>query len=288
MKSMTGFGYREYQDETIQLSITLKSYNNKYLDIFATVPQSCGQLEPEIREYLNERIARGRVECYLQIRELKETVDIQLDRDAVAMYVKTLREIVDIAGLSEEIHLSHLLRMDGLFRQNRLRDIDQIRARVFPVLEETFAAYEESRKLEGVKTRADIEKQLSTIGDAVNLIEEKAGEMEATFMETLRERFREVCGNVVDEQRVLTETAVLLVKYTINEEIVRMKSHLGQFGSAIAAEGPVGKGLDFLCQELGREINTIGSKSVLLEINQKVLQVKEALERIREQVRNVE
>ncbi len=288
MKSMTGFGYREYQDDRIQISVTLKSYNNKYLDIFATVPPAFSQLEPEIREFLNARIARGRVECYIQIRELRETTDIQLDREAAASYVKILRELAELSGLPGEVHLSHLLRMEGIFRQNKIRDIDRVRDTLLPLLGEAFAQYDGSRAAEGEKTRVDIEKQLSILEDAVGFIEGKADAMEAVFAETLRDRFREVCGDLVDQQRIFAETAVLLVKYTINEEIVRMKSHLGQFRRAVACGEPVGKGLDFLCQELSREINTIGSKSVSLEVSQRVLQMKEALERIREQARNVE
>lgn len=288
MKSMTGFGYSEYTDQESQIIISLKSYNNKYLDIVTYIPQPFIQLEPKVREFLNERVYRGRVEFSLTLRELSEATDFILDKGLAEKAMKTLKELVDLTGLEDTIHLSHLLRIEGLLKPYKTRDIDQLWEKIRPVLEKVFTDFERSRMLEGEKTKEDIVRQAEFLKEAVAFIEDKASLLEDYFKKTIRDRFVEILGDLVDESRILSETAVLLVKYSINEEIVRLKSHLEQMSSTISNPEPKGKALDFLCQELGREINTLGSKSSLLEISQKVILMKEALERIREQVRNVE
>lgn len=288
MKSMTGFGYQEYTDQENQIVISLKSYNNKYLDIFTSIPQPFLQLEPRVRDYLNSRIYRGRVEFSLTLRELQEDTEFILDRKAVENSMKGLTGLVEAAGLNEQIHLSHLLRIEGLLKPCKTRDIEALWIKILPLLDKVFADFDTSRLIEGDKTKEDIERQAGILLEGIEFIESKADALEDYFKKTIRERFTEVLGDLVDENRILAETAVLLVKYAINEEIVRLKSHLKQLMSSLADQQPNGKSLDFLCQEMGREVNTVGSKSCLLEINQRVIQMKEALERIREQVRNVE
>lgn len=288
MKSMTGFGYQEYSDETVQITVSLKAYNNKYLDIFTNIPQPFIQLEPRVREYLSQRVGRGRVEFSLSLRELQEDTEIILDKKVVESAVKTLRELMRTAGITEELHLSHLLRMEGILKPSKTRNIDLLWEKILPRLEMAFEDFEKTRVLEGKKTREDIEKQLGIIEESVLFIEGRAGSLEEHFTRTIRDRFTEVMGDLAEESRILAETALLLVRYSINEELVRMKSHIHQFRTSLRENRSVGKGLDFLCQELNREINTIGSKNLLLEVSQRVVQVKEALENIREQVRNVE
>ena len=288
MKSMTGYGYAEHQDEKIHLILEMKSYNNRYLDIIINQPVFLNALEPDIRRYISENAGRGRVEIYLKIRELEEDIVFHIDKSAAASYAESLRELSEAAGLNETITLEHLLSFEGLLKTEKKRDIDEYRDRVMPLLEDCFKQWDESRKKEGIETAADIKNNLELIYEAVRLFESRAGEMEENIRNNIRTKFSEVLGDQIDEQRVYAETAVLLVKYSINEEIVRLKGHLDSF-SAIAESGEaVGKKLDFLCQEINREVNTIGSKSFILEINQKVVEVKDALENIREQLRNVE
>ncbi|MEW5817440.1 MAG: DUF1732 domain-containing protein, partial [Spirochaetota bacterium] len=155
-------------------------------------------------------------------------------------------------------------------------------------LEKSFFDFEETRMAEGEITRRDIEGCLDEVDNSLNIIEKKAVIMEAKIIETIRERFYQLLGDDIDEARVLSETALMLVRFNINEEIIRMKSHIGNFREIMKTSGQIGKKLDFLCQELNREINTIGSKSIIYEINQAVIDIKEALEKIREQLRNVE
>ena len=288
MKSMTGYGYAEYQDEKIHLILEMKSYNNRYLDIIINQPVFLNALEPEIRRYIGDNAGRGRVELYLKVRELEEDIVFHLDKSAASSYADSLRELAGAAGLDEDISLGHLLSFDGILKTEKKRDIDEYRKRITPLLEECFSQWDESRKKEGLETAADIKSNLSIIYDAVDLFKSRADEMEENIRNNIRTKFNDVLGDAVDEQRVLAEIAVLLVKYSINEEIVRLSGHLDSFSGIIESGDVAGKKLDFICQEINREVNTIGSKSFILEINQKVVEVKDALENIREQLRNVE
>jgi len=285
---MTGYGYEEYQDEKLHVSLEIKSYNNRYLDIIINQPSFLNPLEQQLRKYISENAERGRVELYLRVRELEEELILHLDKSAAASYAGTLRELSQIAGLSDKIELSHLLAFDGILKTEKKRDIDNYQQRITPLLEKCFRQWEESRIIEGRSTEEDIKRNISLIYDAIALFEEKAAEMETNIKTNIRAKFMDVLGDQIDEQRVLAETAVLLVKYSINEEIVRLKGHLDSFLAAVSGADAVGKKLDFICQEINREVNTIGSKSFMLEVNQKVIEVKDSLENIREQLRNVE
>lgn len=288
MKSMTGYGYSEYQDDKIHIILEMKSYNNRYLDIIINQPVFLNALEPEIRKYIGGNAERGRVELYLKVRELSEELVFHLDKSAAASYAGTLRELTAAAGLDDNINLSHLLSFEGILKTEKKRDIDEYRSKIIPLLEDCFQQWDETRVKEGLETATDIKSNLSILYEAVELFKSRADEMEDNIKNNIRTKFADVLGDELGEQRVLAETAVLLVKYSINEEIVRLKGHLDSFSSAADSGGAVGKKLDFICQEINREVNTIGSKSFIMEINQRVVEVKDALENIREQLRNVE
>jgi uncharacterized protein (TIGR00255 family) len=288
MKSMTGFGYTEYQDSEIQASVLLKSYNNKYLDIFVNLPSIISGLEPEIREFLSGRIERGRVEVSIKLRELSEDLTVLLDESTARSYIEALGGLAALAGLEREKLLPGLLQIEGILKAQRNRDTDYYWTLLEPRLEAAFVQYEASRIKEGAAARDDVEGSAGVIRGRLEDVSARAGELERKIKENLTNRFEEVLGNEIDENRILSETAVMLVKYDINEEIVRLTGHIDSLEETLACSGAVGKKLDFICQELNREINTIGSKSVILEVNQAVIEMKNAVEKMREQLRNVE
>ena len=288
MRSMTGFGYGEHRDEKRHLAMTLKSYNNRFLDLFIYLPPSLAVLEPEVRRYLSERVLRGRVELYVKATELQEAPRVFLDRSAVRTYVQAIRDLAREAGLRERLRLSHLLGLEGILRSEAGADPREL----WPVLEEllarTFLEFDRARAREGEITRQDILGQLTSFEEQVARIESLAPGLEAKLKTDLRARFAEVLGDSLEESRLLTETAVLLARADIHEELVRARAHLASFRATAGQEGAVGKKLDFLCQELGREVNTIGAKNALVEVDAAVVALKDALEKIREQVRNVQ
>lgn len=288
MKSMTGFGFCEEQDEKSHISLDLKSYNNRYLDIITNIPSILNPLEPKLRQWLSERINRGRVEIHIRYRELEENLKIILDKNVVNEYTDVLTQIMATAGIHDELRLSHLLSMDGIIKTDKTRDLTYIWNKVQPMLEKAFADYDENRIKEGQNTEDDICSQIDVLKENLAFVEARVPEVEAQIKQTLGEKFREITGDEIEETRLLAETAMYLVKYDVNEEIIRMRSHLERFLEISGNEESAGKKLDFLCQELNREINTIGSKSPVVEVHQSVVQMKDALEKIREQLRNVE
>ncbi|MBN2444474.1 MAG: YicC family protein [Spirochaetales bacterium] len=288
MKSMTGFGYNEFQDEHNHIIINLKSYNNRFLDIIVYLPPYITQLEQRLRSYISDRVNRGRIELSMKIKELEEQVEVHLDKNIIHTYVDALKNLSIEAGISDRINLSHLLRVEGILKPIKNYDIEVYWKRILPILEKTFKSFEESRCTEGERTGECINDLLVTIRKNLDIIENKVPDIELKVREILQKKFSEVIGDEVDEGRILTETAVMLIKFDIKEEIARMTSHLQTFGETIKKGSPIGKKLDFICQEMNREVNTIGSKSIFLDVSNAVISIKDAVETIREQLRNVE
>lgn len=288
MKSMTAFAHTEQQDAALQAAVDIKSYNNRYLDINVLLPGFLATLEPEVRSYVSRRVARGRVEVVLRLREVAQNLQIQIDPGTVAAYRDALVRLREVAGLSDPITMDHLLRFEEVLQVEKQREAGSYRPLVFALLERAFEAFESERLREGLATAQDITAQLQRIEDALAIVGAHAPQMEKGLQETVRSRFAQVLGDEIDLSRVYAETAMLLVKYSINEELSRMQAHLESFHEALQGGGAVGKRLDFLCQEINREVNTIGSKSFVLDISRQVVEMKDALENIREQLRNVE
>ena len=288
MKSMTGYGYNEIQNEKIGLVIELKSYNNRYLDLNINMPSFLSPLEPDLRNYLAERIERGKVDFNIRIKEIEENVSIIIDKAVASASIEALRELSALAGLESGISLSNVMRMEGVFKKIKNRDLEYFKEIIFSTLEKTYHQYDENRNREAEKTAEDINSKLSVIEETVNKIEISAESLEEDIKNNLREKFQELLGDKIDDNRIYTETAVMLVRFSINEEIVRLRSHIEGFRKTFdSGDTLVGKKLDFICQEMNREINTIGSKSIKIEINQAIVDARDALENIREQVRNI-
>lgn len=288
MKSMTGFGYSEFKNETYHVTTEIRSYNNRYLDVYVNLPSFLTVFEQQIREYTGERVCRGRVEITVKVRELQEDIEVILNERTVKTFVDVLKRLSEIAEVDKTVFLSQLLQMEGAVKMEKNRDTEAFWEVLKPELEAAFTGYEETRLREGENTKKDIIEFLDGIASGTEKISGFADEIESRIEENLLKRFNEVMAGKVDEDRVLTETAVMLVKYGINEELSRLRGHIEAFRREIAAAGPCGKKLDFLCQELNREINTIGSKSFILEVNRLVVQIKDGIEKMREQLRNIE
>jgi uncharacterized protein (TIGR00255 family) len=288
MISMTGFGHGEHRDSRVQMVLEVRSYNNRYLEVSINLPYSIKQLEPRVREYLSARIQRGKVEFYLSLTELEDSSDVVVDHARVRTYTAALDELRRIAGIRERPTLAHLIGLEGVLKTVSRKDPEALWALVLPLLDKVFADFDSSRSVEGRKTEQDIRKYAADIRERMALIESKVPEIETKIKNGLRQRFQELLGEGVDEARILAETAVQLMRGDINEEVQRTRAHLESLQEALGMSGQQGKRLDFICQELGREINTIGSKSMLIEIDQAVIAVKDSLEKIREQIRNVE
>jgi uncharacterized protein (TIGR00255 family) len=288
MKSMTGFAFREHRDERHKITITMKSYNNRFLDILIYLPPFLNPLEQKIREFLSKRISRGRLELYVKATELNQAAEISIDPLYVESYMQALRQLADAAGIREEIRLSHLLRIEGVLKAEQSLDLDAYWLDFRPVLESVFQEFDGLRRAEGETTGKDILELLGAIEADITKIEAVAPQLEEKIKNDLRTRFHDLLSNGIDENRILTETAALLMKSDIHEELVRSRSHLQSFRKILGESESMGKKLDFICQELNREFNTIGAKNLLVEVDGAIVALKDHVEKIREQLRNVE
>lgn len=285
---MTGYGYREAVSDTMTVSVEIKSYNSRFLDLSVNQPYWLSRLEGRLREYASARIQRGKVELNLRIREKNANLQVSPDPEAARAYMGAVVEIADALGHSGDIPLSLIIAQEGVLKSERVTDPETYWAAAEPVLEAAFSEFEASRIAEGKALERDILEMTSRIEKVADLVASKVPEMETMFKENVRSRFAEMLDNQIDEGRVLQETAALMVKYTINEEIVRLRSHLKSLRKELAENPAPGRKTDFICQEINREVNTIGSKNQMLEIGQSVIEAKDALENVREQLRNIE
>ncbi len=288
IRSMTGFAHREIEREGLRGSLELKSYNNRYLDISVYVPAYLSRVEPPIRSFLADRVVHGKLEASLRVRELDSPVSASADLAAAKAVAGVLREVSAACGIEEAPRLGTIVGFEGVVAFQRELDEGKLWARLLPELEACFSDYDASRLREGEATARDIAAQMARVSASVELVRSKAPEIEATIKSQLAARFRETLGDAIDQGRVLAEVASYLMKYTINEELSRLSAHISSFSAILESERAPGKKLDFLCQEMNREVNTIGSKSMLLEVSRAVVELKDALENVREQLRNVE
>jgi uncharacterized protein (TIGR00255 family) len=288
MISMTGYAWREKSGGDISVSVEIKGYNSRFLEIYVNVPPWLASMESKIREELALVCGRGKVEASVRLREHNAPVHVSVNIEAAKAYRNAIGDLAAGLGISEQPGLSVLLGMEGVLEVEKNRDDERYWKEIEPVLKEAAAAFSAEREREGRHTGEDILKSIDSIEAALKTIASFAPVLESSIKENIKTRFAEVLGNQIDENRVLAETAVLLMKYTISEEISRLSSHLAEFRAEAARNRRPGKKLDFLSQEINREINTIGSKSAILEVSGAVVRMKEALENVREQLRNVE
>ncbi|MCL2067002.1 MAG: YicC family protein [Treponema sp.] len=288
MISMTGFAYREMAGESISVTVEIKGYNNRFLDVYVNMPPWLVCLEPVVKELITSLCGRGKVEIFIRVREHNAPLNVSVNTTAAKAYYQAINTLAAELGTGENPGLAVLLGMEGVLEIEKNRDEERYWQAIEPVLKEAAQAFCDERRREGKHTEEDILKSIEKIENSLKAIISFVPELEASVKENIRSRFAECLGNQIDENRILAETAALLVKYTISEEVSRLSSHLAEFRAETQRNQQPGKKLDFLCQEINREINTIGSKSVIFDVSTEVVKMKEALENVREQLRNVE
>lgn len=288
MKSMTGYGFAEQRDQALSLSVEIKGYNSRFLDTAVALPPALSSLEPAVRGYIAGRFRRGKVEVGIRIKEYQAPLKVSVNREAARAYAEALGLLAAELNLDEKPSLALLLGMEGVIECEKERDEGRYQRLLEPALQAASDAFEAERLREGAHTEADILRLAASLESSAAAITVLVPELEKAIQENIRARFAELLGDAVDENRVLAETAALLMKYTIAEELSRLAAHLQEFRLETARNPCPGKKLDFLCQEINREINTIGSKTPNLDVSRAVVDMKDALENIREQLRNVE
>ena len=289
MKSMTGYGYKEVSNENYFLSVEIKSWNSRFLDLSVYLPSFLGRLEKTIREKCSSLILRGKVDLSIKLKEKNTDITVTVDENAAKAYSDAIKNIADSLSFpSENIPLSLIVNQEGVLSVQKNTDFDKYWLMIEPVLDSALQEFSEDRSREGENLKIDLMEKLEKIQESELIFKTWIPKMESVFKENLENRFKELLGENYDEQRVLTEVAAMLVKYTISEEVVRLQSHIDALKSEIEKNPAPGRKIDFICQEMNREINTIGSKNQFLEVGQAVINAKDALENIREQAKNVE
>ena len=288
MTSMTGYSYVETSTETSTVSVEIKSVNSRFLDLTINLPPYLNQLESSFRAIISEKVVRGKIDVYIRVKENESDIEIAADTNAAKAYREANKKIADATGYSSDIPLSLIISQPGVLNTNKNYDVEKYNQMISPVLKEALDKFCADRKREGENLKKDLLSKLSKLEECAAFFKEWQPKMESNFKEQITAKFKELLADQIDENRIMTETAAMLVKYTINEEIVRLHSHLAAMKTEIENNPAPGKKLDFLCQEANREINTIGSKNQFAEVGAMVIASKDSLENIREQAKNVE
>ena len=290
-RSMTGFGRAQVETENMTVSVELKSVNHRYFELYTRVPRTYGFLEEKIKSYLQGRVARGKIECNVSIEALdSDDVVVKVNHSLAKAYIDALNEISEKYGLRNDLSASSLTRYGDILSVHKEEaDEDEVWAVVKSALEKATDSFVEMRAREGEKLKDDICSRADTILKMVSFVEERSPQTVREYNEKLRQRIRELIDDAnVDEQRLLTEAAIYADKIAVDEETVRLRSHIDQLKAMFCEEAAIGRKMDFLVQEINREANTIGSKASDLEINRTVVNIKAEIEKIREQVQNIE
>ena len=290
MTSMTGYAYEEKNYESAVVSVEIKSVNSRFLDLTVNLPPYLNPLESYFRGKITEKVFRGKVDVYIRVKELESNPDITVDEGAVKAYSEAVKKVIKASGFGtdSEAALNFILSQPGVIVSNHSYDMEKYKALIEPVFDSVLEKFNEDREREGENMKRDLQEKLEKLLKCARFFTEWQPKMEEMFKEQITTKFRELLEDKADENRIMTETAAMLVKYTINEEIVRLKSHIEAMRSELANNPTPGKKLDFICQEMNREINTIGSKNQFAEVGAMVITAKDSLENIREQSKNVE
>lgn len=291
IKSMTGFGRAQETVDGMTVTVELKSVNHRYFEFTAKVPRTYGFLEEKLKSFLNARVSRGKMECYVSIENLEESdMEVIVNPSLAKGYVDALRTLSETFGLKEDYSAISIAKFpDVLTLRKALADEEKIWNAVQKVTELAVERFVTMRETEGEKLRADILSKADTILEHVAFVESRSPQTVQEYHEKLRQRMEELLENTqVDEQRLLTEAAIFADKVAVDEETVRLRSHISQLREFLNADEPIGRKLDFLVQEMNRESNTIGSKAQDVEIAKRVIAIKAEVEKIREQVQNIE
>ena len=291
VKSMTGYGRAVETVNGREFTVEIRSVNNRYLDCTVKLPRSFSFAEESVKAAVKAAVSRGKVDVYITVRsETEADVQVTLNKPVVEGYLAAMRQMVADYGVADDISVSVLSRMSDVFVVDKPKaDEDQLKADLLSVVDKALAAYDQMRITEGLALEHDLRSRAATILELVAQVEELNPKTVSDYRKRLEEKMREVLENKsIDESRILTEAAIFADKVAVDEETVRLRSHLEQMDAMLSGSGGIGRKLDFLLQEMNREANTTGSKCTDVKVARIVVDIKAELEKIREQTQNIE
>ena len=288
MTSMTGYGYNEMNYETAIVSVEIKSVNSRFLDLNINLPPFLNSIESYFRNKISQNITRGKVDVFIRVKELESDAQIYADTKMAKSYYDAIKEVAIATGYDEKsIPLSLILEQNGVLNSNKSYDVEKYQSMIDPIFDNALNQFVKDANREGENLLVDLKSKLLELETCADFFKKWQPKMENVFKEIITAKFNDLLKDNVDENRIMTEVAAMLVKYTINEEIVRLQSHIKAMKEEIENNPYPGKKIDFICQEMNREINTIGSKNQFAEVGAMVIKAKDSLENIREQSKNI-
>ena len=291
IKSMTGFGRGEHIGTTKHVITEIRTVNHRYSEVLVKMPRQYSLLEEKVRRFLLNSLSRGRIEVFIKIENTGASErQVEVDKELAMAYYKALKDLAEITGASMDISAVNIAQLPDVLKIEQPEDdLDSIWQDIMPALCEAYEQLLGMREKEGEKLQADLTARLRFVADVCMRIREKSPGLPGIYRDKLQARINEMLENgIADENRLALEVAIFADKSNIDEELERMESHLLQFGQILKEDNAVGRKLDFLMQEMNREINTIGSKANDLGITQSVVELKSELEKLREQIQNAE
>ncbi|MBE6913323.1 MAG: YicC family protein [Ruminococcaceae bacterium] len=291
IKSMTGYGGAKGVCDGLEISVELKSVNNRYLDCSVRMPRNLLFAEEAIKSCVQEHISRGKVDVFVSVdSSAADAVVVSVNESLAAGYIAAIGEISEKFGLDGDLSALSVSRMpDVLSVKKKDADADALSAAIAAITGQALSEFDQMREREGQKLADDISARLATIEDYVSVVERRSPETVGEYRERLYKKMCDVLqSTTVDEQRILLEAGIFADKVAVDEETVRLRSHIGQMRAMLQTGSPIGRKMDFLVQEFNRESNTIGSKCNDSEITKIVIELKSEIEKIREQIQNIE
>ena len=293
VKSMTGYGRARETRNGRDITVEVRSVNNRYLDCAVKMPRAYIFAEDAVKSLVQKHVSRGKVDVFVSIDSLGAEETVVAVNDALAKsYIDALRHLSQLGGgmVKEDCCVTDLARLPDVLTVTKAdEDLTVVSADICAVLEEALRAHAAMRETEGKKLTEDIRRRVDTIAALTRLVEERSPQTVAEYREKLLARMREVLqSTAADEGRILTEAAIFADKVAVDEETVRLHSHLSQLREMLESSVPIGRKMDFLIQEVNREANTVGSKCSDIQIARDVVDMKAEIEKIREQVQNIE
>lgn len=291
MKSMTGFGRAKQIINEREYNIEIKSVNHKYNDINIKLPRNISYIEEMVRKQISKKISRGKIDIYITFNNF--SIDgklVTINKDLAKLYISQLKELAKETKINDNIEVIDICKFPDILQiQTNEESEDYIKEELSMCLEEAIQNLNDMKTKEGIKIKEDLIKRMDKVESMVNNIFEFSTGLIEEYVVKLKERIQDLLHtDIIDETRIAQETVIYSDKCSIEEELTRLKSHIKQFRDLMELDCAIGKKLDFIIQEMNRETNTIGSKSVKLEITNLVIDIKTELENIREQIQNIE
>jgi uncharacterized protein (TIGR00255 family) len=285
---MTGYAFVEKKIEGLSLSVEIKSYNSRFQDLSINLPSQYSRFENDIRKIILSSLSRGKIDVYIRIKDENPEVSISINEAIAEAYAKNFAALEKKLKQKKANYLSFILSQEGVLTSEKSIDYDKVFSLCENAVNKAIEICLIDKKREGENLQKEIRTQTVILKESLVVFKNHQDTMQEQFSKSIQEKYTELTEKVLDDERLMTELALLLIKYTIKEEIARLESHIEILEKEILENSQPGKKIDFICQEIQREINTIGSKNQIIEVTHAVVSAKEALENIREQAKNVE